>query len=89
MTTLTVVFDGEALRPDGPVDLIPNRRYRVHLVPADDSGAEENESAWDVLERLEGSVEAPADWSVEHDHYLYGSQKVSKARPVGGSPVKA
>jgi hypothetical protein len=28
-----------------------------------------------VLEDLTGSVEAPVDWSVEHDHYLYGTTK--------------
>ncbi|MEO1347308.1 MAG: hypothetical protein AAFW84_00695 [Cyanobacteria bacterium J06635_15] len=32
-------------------------------------------NAWDVLESLTGKVEAPADWSVEHDHYLYGTPK--------------
>lgn len=32
-------------------------------------------NAWDVLESLAGTVEAPADWSVEHDHYLYGTVK--------------
>ena len=31
--------------------------------------------AWDVLKRLAGTVEAPADWSLEHDHYLYGTPK--------------
>ncbi|MBE9100810.1 hypothetical protein [Vacuolonema iberomarrocanum] len=31
--------------------------------------------AWDVLESLTGTVEAPADWSAEHDHYLYGTSK--------------
>lgn len=31
--------------------------------------------AWDVLESLSGAVEAPADWSAEHDHYLYGTPK--------------
>jgi len=31
--------------------------------------------AWDVLESLTGTVEAPADWSAEHDHYLYGTPK--------------
>ena len=29
--------------------------------------------AWDVLESLSGTVEAPADWSIEHNHYLYGT----------------
>jgi hypothetical protein len=32
-------------------------------------------NAWDMLESLTGSVEAPADWSAEHDHYLYGTPK--------------
>lgn len=32
-------------------------------------------NAWDVLESLTGTVEAPADWSVEHDHCLYGTPK--------------
>jgi hypothetical protein len=33
------------------------------------------ENAWDVLESLTGTIEAPTDWSSEHDHYLYGSPK--------------
>ena len=32
-------------------------------------------NAWDVLESLTGTVEAPADWSAEHDYYLYGTPK--------------
>jgi hypothetical protein len=32
-------------------------------------------NAWDILESLTGTVEAPADWSAEHDHYLYGTPK--------------
>lgn len=32
-------------------------------------------NAWDVLESLTGQVEAPIDWSAEHDHYLYGAPK--------------
>lgn len=32
-------------------------------------------NAWDVLESLTGTIEAPADWSSEHDHYLYGTPK--------------
>lgn len=31
--------------------------------------------AWDVLEALTGTIEAPPDWSAEHDHYLYGTPK--------------
>lgn len=29
-------------------------------------------NAWDVLEALAGTVEAPSDWSSQHNHYLYG-----------------
>lgn len=36
-------------------------------------------NAWDVLESLTGTVEAPGDWSTEHDHYLYGTPKRQEA----------
>jgi hypothetical protein len=36
-------------------------------------------NAWEVLESLTGTVEAPADWSAEHDHYLYGTPKRQEA----------
>jgi hypothetical protein len=38
-------------------------------------------NAWDVLESLTGTIEAPADWSKEHDHYLYGTPKQSEPNP--------
>lgn len=28
---------------------------------------------WDLLEQFTGTVEMPADWASEHDHYLYGT----------------
>lgn len=31
--------------------------------------------AWDVLDSLTGTIEAPPDWSADHDHYLYGTPK--------------
>lgn len=30
-------------------------------------------SAWDVLDALTGTIDAPEDWSTEHDHYITGS----------------
>ena len=74
--TLTAVFDGEVLRPDGTLDLKPNARYRVTV--EDEIEMAEEQSAWDVLEQLAGTVDAPADWATEHDHYLYGSPKRGK-----------
>lgn len=71
--TLTAIFDGEILRPEGAIDLKPNARYRVTV--EDEVEISEGQDAWDVLEQLAGTVEAPADWAAEHDHYLYGSPK--------------
>ena len=34
-------------------------------------------NAWEYLRMHAGTVEAPEDWSAEHDHYLYGSPKRS------------
>ena len=38
-------------------------------------------NAWDILESLTGSIEAPADWSCEHDYYLYGTPKQQHPQP--------
>lgn len=32
---------------------------------------------WDLLEHAAGTVDMPADWAGEHDHYLYGTPKRS------------
>ena len=68
-----VVFDGKVLHPDAPLNLIPHNRYLITIQEAPDSL--EDSDAWDVLEALTGIVEAPSDWSAEHDHYLYGTPK--------------
>jgi len=68
-----VVFDGSVLLPDAPLDLTPNTRYVVviqELISPSIKG-----DAWDVLEAMTGTIEAPLDWSSEHDHYLYGTPK--------------
>jgi transcriptional regulator with XRE-family HTH domain len=31
--------------------------------------------AWDILENMAGTIDAPSDWASEHDHYLYGTPK--------------
>ncbi|OQW92137.1 MAG: hypothetical protein BWK78_02575 [Thiotrichaceae bacterium IS1] len=33
-------------------------------------------NAWEVLGTLTGTLEAPSDWSSQHDHYLYGTPKI-------------
>ena len=32
-------------------------------------------SVWSLLESMTGTIEAPEDWSAQHDHYLYGLPK--------------
>jgi hypothetical protein len=51
------------------------RQPRVSAAPPRSTSADEN--AWEVLAALIGSVEGPADWASQHDHYLYGSEKRS------------
>jgi predicted RNase H-like HicB family nuclease len=36
---------------------------------------EDEGNAWDVLEALTGTIEAPSDWSSQHNYYLYGTPK--------------
>ncbi len=71
--TVTAVFDGNVLHPDTPLDLKPGTRYTLTIQP--DSVASVEGDAWEVLETLTGTVDAPPDWASEHDHYLYGTAK--------------
>jgi hypothetical protein len=82
-TTMTVLFDGEVLRPEGPVDLEPNTRYTITIQPnlVSNGAKDEAEDLWEFLERHAGSIEAPEDWSLEHDHYLYGTPKKYSQTP--------
>ncbi len=78
----TVYYDGEVFRPEAPVDLEPNARYviTIEAVPVASISEEppgKVETAWDVLDRLTGTIDGPVDWSAEHDHYLYGTPKRS------------
>ena len=69
---LLVTFDGSVLTPDKPLKLERNKRYLITIVPEEVAPVL---NAWDLLENLTGTVEAPEDWSAEHDHYLYGTPK--------------
>jgi|GEM_PF-360228 len=71
--TVTAIFDGRVLQPELPLDLEPNSRYVITIREV--APASLDDSAWDVLEKLTGVVDAPSDWAMEHDHYLYGTSK--------------
>ena len=71
--TIEAVFDGKVFHPEGKVDLEPNRPYL--LTVAEKEEKPEVSDAWSILGTLTGTVDAPEDWSEEHDHYLYGAAK--------------
>lgn len=73
--TVTMTFDGHALRPEEPLDLKANARYEVTIEPVGTTEGRQGIDAWAELESLAGTIDAPEDWSTEHDHYLYGVPK--------------
>lgn len=80
--TVVVVFDGHVLRPEASLDLKPNAKYQITIEPLESESSNAPSNAWETLARLAGSIEAPADWSSEHDHYLYGTPKRHDAQPT-------
>jgi len=70
--TVDAVFDGQVFRPTDAVNLPANAHYRltVESLPAAGTG-----DLAAFLESSAGSVGGPADWSRQHDHYLYGTPK--------------
>ncbi|MBF0227605.1 MAG: hypothetical protein HQK76_19330 [Desulfobacterales bacterium] len=64
---MKVFFDGEVFRPISRINLIPNRQYVLQIK----QNEKYFENAIDILDKLAGTVEAPEDWALNHDHYLY------------------
>jgi hypothetical protein len=60
--------------PQGPVEGAVTSHANAPVVSGR-RGPTAAVDAFDVLEALTGSIEAPADWAAEHDHYLYGTPK--------------
>jgi hypothetical protein len=72
---LTVIFDGKVFHPETDIDLKSNTRYLISIVSEAEIPEKPSGDAWDILEDMAGTIEAPEDWSKEHDHYLYGTPK--------------
>ena len=70
-------FDGKVFVPDEPVDLPRGQALVWHVeVPAEATAPRaKGESLMAALRPHIGSVTMPADWALEHDHYLYGTPK--------------
>ena len=66
--TFEAVFDGEVFHPNHKLDLTPNIHYI--LVVHEKPQKADLLNTWDILDNLTGLIEAPEDWSLEHDRYL-------------------
>ncbi len=73
VTTIRVLFDGEVLRPDRPVDLHPNTTYLVTIegLASDERNADEATHPLSAIRRLATDMGVP-DLSVYHDRYAHG-----------------
>jgi hypothetical protein len=75
--TVNVVFDGEVLRPEEPLDLEPNGCYQVTIEDAADQAKAVGEPPG-ILGRIAAlarDLDLPPDYSEQLDHYLYGTPK--------------
>jgi len=79
-------FDGKNICPDEPVSLPEGVTLQVTVdeVPSADQNRDTDGeqhkalSPAELIAHIESKVglhEHPADWSSEHDHYLYGARK--------------
>jgi hypothetical protein len=76
MRTVDMIFDGEVLRPEQPLDLQPNDRYRVTIEPAAEPASPPDGMPdlfrWIIANARDLGVD---DLAEQHDHYLYGLPK--------------
>lgn len=68
-TTVFATFDGEVLRPEGPVTLAPNTRVRVTI---ETTVADESKSGSFLRTAQALNLDGPSDWSERLEEYLYG-----------------
>ncbi|MEM8639953.1 MAG: hypothetical protein AAGG51_14230 [Cyanobacteria bacterium P01_G01_bin.54] len=54
-----------------PADLQQQVLQFIQALRQQQTNSPQTGNAWDTLAALTGTVEAPADWSSHHDHYLY------------------
>ena len=79
MTTkkIKATYDGLTFHPIGTLDLEPNTEY---LITIEEIKEDTSKGPISFLLKHAGEVEGPSDWSLEHDHYLYGTPKQGNAK---------
>ncbi len=73
--TFRLIYDGRVLRPDEPVCLEPDVRCEIAIQV--EAPSARRGTFGEFLRSIAGTLDGPGDWSVEHDHYLYGTPKRS------------
>jgi len=83
-------FDGNVIVPDDPVDLPRNQALIVQIEPVNQPDRARDASSLDWLaENAVDSSVLPTDLALEHDHYLYGTNKKdARARDTPVSPTR-
>jgi hypothetical protein len=71
--TLRAVFDGETLRPEGPVDLKPNTRYVVTIEGEEGGAKKAPEQGHPLTQILAMATDMGVDdLSTRHSWYAHG-----------------
>ncbi len=77
-TTVFATFDGEVLRPEGPVTLAPNTRVRLTI----ETTMEDETKSRSFLQTARAlNLDGPSDWSERLEEYLYGEAKLAGLMP--------
>ena len=48
--------------------------------PLEPKSSEPAQDVWHFLAEETGTIQAPVDWAINHDHYLYGTPKQFEAK---------
>ncbi|MBI1746345.1 MAG: antitoxin family protein [Acidobacteria bacterium] len=71
--TLRAIFDGEVLRPEEPVDLKRNTRYRVTIESEEEKTGEDNKQNYPLTKILGLATDmGVTDLSTRHSWYAHG-----------------
>ena len=73
-TDIYAVYDGKVFKPEQPLKLKPNQRYRIRIELEKKSN---KKSTGRVLQRISARAQdlGVSDLAEQHDHYLYGTEK--------------
>jgi hypothetical protein len=70
--TITVTYDGEVFRPQEPLDLEPNTRYRLTIEDSATEATPEDDRPLMRILALARELDLPSDFATQKHHYLHG-----------------